>query len=132
MNAINKHTTPVVGLNIPAEIGMAEEDICTPALIVDLDAFENNVKLMGNFINKNGIRHRAHAKTHKSADIARYQIEQGGACGICCQKVSEAEALVAEGITDVMISNQVVDPRKIDRLTALAVSVVMQLEQRVG
>ena len=74
MNAINKHTTPVVGLNIPAEIGMAEEDICTPALIVDLDAFENNVKLMGNFINKNGIRHRAHAKTHKSADIARYQI----------------------------------------------------------
>jgi|TARA_B110000967_G_scaffold209116_1_gene263840 3-hydroxy-D-aspartate aldolase len=121
MNAINKHTTPVVGLNIPAEIGMAEEDICTPALIVDLDAFENNVKLMGNFINKNGIRHRAHAKTHKSADIARYQIEQGGACGICCQKVSEAEALVAEGITDVMISNQVVDPRKIDRLTALAV-----------
>ncbi|MEM9106690.1 MAG: DSD1 family PLP-dependent enzyme, partial [Pseudomonadota bacterium] len=53
-------------------------------------------------------------------DIARYQIEQGGACGICCQKVAEAEALVAGGVRDVMVSNQVSDPRKLDRLAALA------------
>lgn len=120
MNAINKTSRPVVGLNIPAEVGMALEDVATPALIIDLDAFEANVKVMGEFIRKQSIRHRAHAKTHKSADIALYQIEHGGACGVCCQKVSEAEAIVAGGVQDVLISNQVVDPRKIDRLARLA------------
>jgi len=120
MKAINTNTKLVVGLNIPAEIGMAEEDICTPALIIDLEAFEKNIRQMSNFIKKNGIRHRAHAKTHKSADIALFQIKNGGACGICCQKVSEAEALVAKGIKDVLVSNQVVDLRKIDRLAVLA------------
>ena len=120
MNAINRNTKLIVGLNIPAEIGMAEEDICTPALIIDLDAFEKNIRQMGAFIKKNSIRHRAHAKTHKSADIALFQIKHGGACGICCQKVSEAEALVAKGIRDILVSNQVVDLRKIDRLAVLA------------
>lgn len=120
MNNINTITKHVVGLNIPAEVGMAEEDICTPALIIDLDAFEKNIRRMSSFIKKNGIRHRAHAKTHKSADIALFQIEHGGACGICCQKVSEAEALVANGVNDVLVSNQVVDLRKIDRLAVLA------------
>ena len=104
-------TAPVVGLNVPAVVGMDLKDVGTPALIVDLDAFERNVKKMREFIESKGIRHRAHAKTHKSADIALYQIEAGGACGVCCQKVSEAEALV---------SNQVVDPNKIDRLAAMA------------
>lgn len=119
MNALNKDTELVVGFNIPAEIGMAEKDISTPALIIDLDAFEQNVKVMGEFIKKKGIRHRAHAKTHKSADIALYQIEHGGACGICCQKVSEAEALVAEGVSDVLVSNQIVGSRQIDRLARM-------------
>lgn len=120
MNAINNLPAPIVGLNVPAEIGMAEKDISTPALIVDLDAFERNVKRLGDFIKAKNIRHRAHAKTHKSADIALYQMEHGGACGICCQKVSEAEAMVAGGVKDVLVSNQVVDPVKIDRLAALA------------
>ncbi len=120
MIAINDNTELAVGLTIPAEIGMAEEDISTPALIIDLDAFEKNIKLMGDFIREKGIRHRAHAKTHKSADIALYQIAHGGACGICCQKVSEAEALVAAGIKDVLVSNQVVAPRQINHLAAMA------------
>jgi len=120
MNAVNKNTNFVVGLNIPAEIGMEEKDICTPALIIDLDVFEKNIRRMSNFVKGKGIRHRAHAKTHKSADISLFQIEHGGACGICCQKVSEAEALVAKGLKDVLISNQVVDLYKIDRLVALA------------
>ena len=122
MNAITKFQQPVVGLNVPAEVGMALEDVSTPALIVDLDAFERNVKLMREFIEEKGIRHRAHAKTHKSADIALYQIEHGGACGVCCQKVAEAEALVAGGVKDVLVSNQVVDPKKIDRMAQMAKS----------
>lgn len=120
MRAIYNDRRLEVGFNIPAEIGMEVEDIATPALMIDLNAFEKNVELMANFIKDNGIRHRAHAKTHKSVDIALYQIEHGGACGICCQKVSEAEALVAAGITNVLVSNQVVSPRQIDRLAKLA------------
>ncbi len=122
MNAIANITEPVVGLNVPAAIGMPLEEVATPALIIDLDAFEHNVKLMGDYIKTHGIRHRAHAKTHKSADIALYQISHGGACGVCCQKVSEAEALVAGGVKDVLVSNQVVDPKKIDRLAMMAKS----------
>jgi 3-hydroxy-D-aspartate aldolase len=110
----------IVGLTVPARVGMKLEDVATPALIVELDAFERNVAQMRTFITENNVRHRAHAKTHKSADIALFQIEHGGACGICCQKVSEAEALVAEGIVDVLISNEVVDVSKIDRLARLA------------
>ncbi len=120
MKTDTKIARAIVGLNIPAEIGTALEDVCTPALVIDLDAFERNIAQMGQFAENAGVRHRAHAKTHKSADIALYQIEHGKACGICCQKVSEAEALVDGGVTDVMVSNQVVDPRKIDRLAQLA------------
>ena len=108
----------VPGFNVPAAIGMAIEDIYTPALIVDLDAFERNVRTMAEFARKAGVRLRAHAKTHKSADIARIQIAHG-ACGICCQKTSEAEALVNAGITDVLVSNEVTDPKMIDRLARL-------------
>lgn len=110
----------VVGLDIPAEPGMPLEDIATPALIIDLDAFERNVETLRQFITANGIRHRAHAKTHKSADIARYQMEKGGACGVCCQKVSEAQALIAAGIKDVLVSNQVIDKRQIAHLAEMA------------
>ncbi|MCJ2050523.1 DSD1 family PLP-dependent enzyme [Methylobacterium sp. J-070] len=106
--------------NIPARVGMSVEEVDTPCLMVDLDAFERNVETLGSFMKAHGLRHRAHAKTHKSSDIAVVQIERGGACGVCCQKVSEAEALVSAGIRDVLVSNQVVAPQKIDRLAALA------------
>ncbi len=116
----SKHSNLIVGFDVPAEIGMEECDISTPALVIELDAFERNVKKMAEFAARNGVRLRAHAKTHKSFDIARYQIAHGGACGICCQKVSEAEALVLAGIEDVLVSNQVVGHRQIDRLARLA------------
>jgi len=110
----------VPGFNIPAEIGMALADVATPSLIIELDAFERNVATLRDRLAKAGVRLRAHSKTHKSVDIARYQIEHGGACGICCQKVAEAEVMVAGGIGDVMLSNQVVDRNKIDRLARLS------------
>jgi 3-hydroxy-D-aspartate aldolase len=107
-------------INIPATVGMAIEDVDTPCLLVELNAFERNVAKMAKFVKDRGVRHRAHAKSHKSSDIAIYQIEKGGACGVCCQKVSEAEALVSAGIRDVLVSNEVVSPKKIERLAALA------------
>ncbi len=108
-----------VGYDIPAAIGMNEADIQTPCLIIDLDALEKNIRTMGKLARDMGVRHRAHAKMHKSVDIARLQIEMGGSCGVCCQKVSEAEVFVRGGIRDVLVSNQLRDPLKIDRLARL-------------
>jgi len=73
-------TALVSGFNVPAEIGDSLDDIHTPALIIELDAFERNIERMAKFVKQSGVRLRAHAKTHKSADIARYQMEAGGAC----------------------------------------------------
>ena len=103
----------------PAEIGMRLRDVDTPALLVDLDAFERNLHVMAENISAAGVRIRPHAKTHKCAVIARRQMALG-AVGICCQKVSEAQALVLAGVTDILVSNQVVGRRKIARLVALA------------
>ena len=103
----------------PAEIGMALEDVDTPALLLDLDAFEFNIQLMAGFAKKFGINHRPHAKTHKSPVVAQKQIA-AGAVGQCCQKVAEAEILVAGGVSNVLVSNQIVGRRKLDRLAGLA------------
>jgi len=106
-------------LNIPAMIGTRIEDIDTPCLLIDLDAYERNIERMAGFIKSQGLRHRAHAKTHKSADISLDQMA-AGAVGVCCQKTSEAEALVHGGVRDVLVSNEVINPNMIERLAAMA------------
>src|ERR1700730_1210032 len=103
----------------PAAIGAAVADIETPALVIDLDAFDRNVAKMAGFARAAGVHVRPHAKTHKCAASARRQIA-AGAVGQCVQKVGEAEALVRGGITDVLVSNQVIGERKLRRLAALA------------
>jgi 3-hydroxy-D-aspartate aldolase len=108
-----------VGYNIPAAIGMDESEIQTPCLILDLDALERNIKKMGDYAKAHGMRHRVHGKMHKSVDVARLQEDLGGATGVCCQKPSEAEVFARAGIKDVLVSNQVRDPLKIDRLAQL-------------
>ena len=108
-----------VGYDIPALPGMDEKDIQTPCLVLDLDALERNIVKMGNAAKAMGVRHRIHGKMHKSVDVAQLQERLGGSCGVCCQKVSEAEVFVRGGIKDVLVSNQVRDPAKIDRLARL-------------
>ena len=108
-----------VGYDLPAAVGMDESEIQTPCLVLDLDALEENIVKMGDFAKRMGVRHRIHAKMHKSVDIALLQEKLGGSCGVCCQKVSEAEVFVRGGIRDVLVSNQVRDPAKIDRLARL-------------
>ncbi len=108
-----------VGFDVPALPGMDESDIQTPCLILDLDALERNIKKMGDYAKAHGMRHRAHGKMHKSVDVLKLQQELGAACGVCCQKVSEAEVFARGGIKDVMVSNQVTDPAKIDRLARM-------------
>lgn len=108
-----------VGYDIPAKPGMDEADIQTPSLVLDLDALERNIKKMGDYAKAHGMRHRTHGKMHKSVDVQRLQEKLGGACGVCCQKVSEAEVFARGGIKDILVSNQVRDPAKIDRLARL-------------
>lgn len=108
-----------VGYDIPAAIGMDESEIQTPCLVLDLDALEHNIKKMGDYARAHGMRHRVHGKMHKSVDVARLQEQLGGAVGVCCQKVSEAEVFARGGIKDILVSNQVRDPGKIDRLARI-------------
>lgn len=96
----------------------ARERLNTPALIVDIAAFERNVARMAGFIRNAGLTMRPHAKTHKSADVARAQVA-AGAVGICCAKLGEAEALAAAGIADIHLTSPVVTPMAIARLAAL-------------
>lgn len=119
MNALVNFDILEVGYDIPAKPGMDEKDIQTPCLILDLDALERNVRKMGDYAKSHGMRHRSHGKMHKSVDVQKLQERLGGAVGVCCQKVSEAEVFVRGGIRDVLVSNQVRDPLKIDRLARL-------------
>lgn len=91
----------------------------TPALIMDLDAFEENIKTMKNFLETTGLALRPHYKSHKSTVIAHRQIAEG-AKGITCAKLSEAEDLANSGIEDILIANQIVEPTKIARAAYLA------------
>jgi D-serine deaminase-like pyridoxal phosphate-dependent protein len=102
----------------PAAFGDPLSAVDTPALLVELDAFERNIARMAEFAKAKGVRLRPHGKTHKCATIARAQV-QAGAVGVCCQKVSEAEAFVAGGIEDVLVSNEIVAPAKLRRLMGL-------------
>ena len=77
----------------PAAPGMPLDEVATPSLLIDLEAFESNLAVMAKAIATHGIRLRPHAKTHKSPIITRLQMAQG-AIGACCQTVAEAEALV--------------------------------------
>jgi 3-hydroxy-D-aspartate aldolase len=119
MNAPLNFSELEVGFDVPAVPGMDEKDIQTPCLVLDLDALERNIKKMGDYAKAHGMRHRVHGKMHKSVDVAKLQEELGGAVGVCCQKVSEAEVFARGGIKDVLVSNQVRDPAKIDRLARL-------------
>lgn len=119
MNAHAQFANLDVGYDIPAVPGMREADIQTPCLILDLDALERNIVKMGRIASEMGVRHRVHGKMHKSVDVAKLQEKLGGACGVCCQKVSEAEVFARGGIKDILVSNEVTDPAKIDRLARL-------------
>src|SRR5438105_10312362 len=102
---------------LPAQVGDAVVAIETPALVLDLDAFERNLDRMADATR--AIRLRPHAKAHKCPDVARLQMVRG-AVGVCCQKTDEAAVFVEAGIPDVLVTNEVVAPSKIDRLARLA------------
>lgn len=90
----------------------------TPALVIDLDAFERNLAKMTAHAKKVGVGLRPHAKTHKCSEIAKRQIA-AGANGICCAKLGEAETLAAAGIDSILVTSPVVSEAGIARVVAL-------------
>ena len=100
-------------------VGRPVVEVDTPALVIDLDAMERNLTRMAEFAKKHGVRLRPHAKMHKSAGLAKLQM-QAGAVGVCVQKTSEAELLAAKGVHNIYISNEVVALAKLRRVAALA------------
>ena len=119
---------PVRGYS-PAEIGAMSEgtavkpgvskwELDTPALCVDLDKMEKNIAAMQAALKKNGLPSRPHSKTHKCAAIAKYQLATGS-IGICCAKLSEAEAMVANGIDRILMTTSNPSKNKIKRAMAL-------------
>jgi D-serine deaminase-like pyridoxal phosphate-dependent protein len=100
-------------------VGQSLEAIDSPALLIDIDELQANIAAMGALCAGSPQQLRPHAKTHKSSIIADMQIT-AGAVGICCAKISEAEALAGANINDVLITTPVVGAPKLDRLAALA------------
>jgi len=93
-------------------------NIETPALIIDADVMENNMKIMQDWLRGKNIRLRPHFKTPKTPIIAWKQMENG-ASGVCAQKLGETEVLVNAGIKDILLTNQIVDRAKIAKLVNL-------------
>jgi len=91
----------------------------TPYMVIDLDQTKRNIRKMQEIASKNKKALRPHSKTHKIPYLARLQIEEG-AVGVCVQKVAEAEVMFEGGVTDILISNEVVDKRKCDRVAKIA------------
>lgn len=90
----------------------------TPVLVIDRDTLQRNIEAMAAFAREKGMALRPHAKTHKSADIAKLQLASGAA-GVCCAKLGEAEVLAEGGVQNILITSPVVTPQAIARLVAL-------------
>ncbi|APW36697.1 alanine racemase [Rhodoferax koreense] len=101
------------------DVGASVQAIDTPALVVDLDAMERNIARMAAFAAAHGVHWRPHAKMHKSAALA-LQMMAAGAVGVCVQKTAEAEAMLAGGVGNIYISNEVVSLSKLQRVAQMA------------
>jgi len=127
MNTPPVNSSSRSGSRLPATlaalIGKPVNDIDTPALVIDLDAMKRNIGRMAEFAKKHNVAWRPHAKLHKSATLAKLQIK-AGAVGVCVQKTSEAEVMVAGGVYNVYISNEVIAAHKLARVAALTQALV--------
>ena len=90
----------------------------TPALLLDMDIAERNIRRMAEFFHGKKLHHRPHVKVHKSPYLAHKQIA-AGAKGVTCAKVAEAEVMANSGIDNILIANQVIGAQKLTRLANL-------------
>lgn len=97
------------------------DNIQTPAVLVDIDVARRNIERFQAYADSHGLKVRPHIKTHKLPAIAEMQLD-AGAVGITCQKISEAEAMIAgsDRLTDVLITYNILGDDKLAALVALA------------
>lgn len=93
-------------------------EIPTPALVLDEDAFQDNLRRLAEHCRQRGIAFRPHAKSHKCPEIARRQVASG-AIGISVATVPEAEAMAQAGLPGILLTSPVMEPVKIARLVRL-------------
>lgn len=99
-------------------VGCPIDELDTPALCIDFDAMQRNIRRVSETCRQHAVAWRPHAKGHKSPIIAHLQ-QQAGAIGVTCAKLGEAEVMCEAGITEILIANQLVGPTKLRRLTEL-------------
>ena len=98
---------------------MRVSELETPALLIDLDIFERNLKRVAGYAKANDLRLRPHTKTHKTPDVGRLQLESG-AIGLTVAKVGEAEVMIASGTPDLLVAYPVIGRTKLERLAEVA------------
>jgi D-serine deaminase-like pyridoxal phosphate-dependent protein len=98
---------------------MEIDDIETPALILDLDLMDNNIRRMSEYFRGRTAKLRPHVKNHKTPIIALKEID-AGAVGVAVAKQDEAEVMAYSGVKNILIMNQIVTDEKIDRLLGLS------------
>ena len=104
-----------------AQIGESIVDIPTPSLLIDLDALESNYAVVAKEYENSNCKMRQHAKNIKCPQILKMQMDAGGTVGgVCTAKISEAEVMVEGGIKDILITSEIVDARKMERLVKLS------------
>ena len=99
-------------------------DLETPAVLIDLDRVDANLKRAQDFADRHGLRLRPHMKTHKLPRLALRQVELG-AVGITCQKLGEAEVMADAGLTDILLPYNILGRSKLARLRALAARITL-------
>jgi len=110
---------------------LSKLEIPTPALLLNLDAFEGNLSLMADHVKESGKRLRPHAKAHKCVEIARRQIA-AGAIGVCVATAAEAELMSSAGIPGLLLTSPQADPLKMARVIATGAMVVVDHVDQVG
>jgi D-serine deaminase-like pyridoxal phosphate-dependent protein len=103
----------------PGAVGLRVEDLDTPSLLLDLDKVERNLATMAELFADSRVRVRPHTKTHKVPNLAHMQLAHG-AIGVCCAKLGEAEVMATGGVSDLLVTTEVVGPHKIRRLLGVA------------
>ncbi len=98
---------------------MNAKQLETPALTIDLDVMEQNLRRMAEYCAQHDLRLRPHAKTHKSPWLAKKQLEYG-AGGITVAKLGEAEVMAAAGLDDMLLAYPIFGETKAQRLAAVA------------
>jgi len=101
-------------------------DIDTPALVIDLDIMERNIRRLQGYLDAHGIGNRPHIKTHKIPAIAHMQLE-AGAIGITCQKLGEAEVMADAGIENILLTYNIIGKHKLERLVSVAKRIELTL-----